>query len=394
MFLQAVSGDGVLIDLRWLRGAVRRRRIGPALLKLPAYGVDSRIGSRRSISATPPRRHGFALVVVIWGLGVIALLVTPFMSTARLRLQAAFNIAAATKADLIAQSAIDLAALSLLAEQNGALLSTHGGSGGGRANFAALQGAGVAQRSQNLHDGRPRSCVFEGAAVTIAIEDEAGKVDLNAAPAKLLKAMLTGLGAAPSQADYVANAIVAFRSNATGDIAQTKPEYADSGRPYGPKRASFQTIFELDQVVGVDAALFRQLQPFVTVHSRHPGVDSQSAPPALFAALTGASNDVVGTLMAAPFPNNLDRSDPRFPAPFKQDGEGAVFLVHVEALLASGQTVVREEIVDMNFAAAVDSMSLANAPPFAIREKRRGPGKFIEHLRQTISPGGVNLPPC
>jgi general secretion pathway protein K len=368
--------------------------MGPALRKFREYSVDSRVGSRRPISfgSAPPRRHGFALVVVIWGLGVIALLVAPFMSTARLRLQAAFNIAAATKADLIAQSAIDLAALSLFAEQNGALSPTHGGSGGGRPNFAALQGA--AQLSRGLHDGRPRSCAFDGAAVIIAVEDEAGKVDLNAAPAKLLKAMLMGLGAVPNQADSVANAIVAFRSNAIGDVAQTNPEYADSGRPYGPKHAPFQTIFELDQVVGVDAALFRQLLPFVTVHSRHPGVDSQNAPPALFAALTGASFDDVRTLIAAPFPNNLDRSDPRFPAPFKQDGEGAVFLVHVETLLATGQTAVREEIVDMNFAAAVDSISQANAPPpFAVREKRRGSGKFIEPLRQAMS-AGVNLPPC
>jgi general secretion pathway protein K len=368
----------------------------PELPKLLEFGANSRIGSRRSNSfgSAPPRRRGFALVVVIWGLGVIALLVTPFMSTARLRLQAAFNISAATKADLIAQSAIDLAALSLLAEQNGALFSTHGRSGGGRANFAALQGAGAAAPSRSPHDGRPRSCAFEGAAVIIAIEDEAGKVDLNAAPAKLLKAMLTGLGAAPSQADYVANAIVAFRSNATGDIAQINPEYADSGRPYGPKHASFQTIFELDQVVGVDAALFRQLLPFVTVHSRHPGVDSQNAPPALFAALTGASFDDVRTLAAAPFPNDLDRSDPRFPAPFKQDGEGAVFLVHVETLLATGQTAIREEIVDMNFAAAADSVSQASASPFAVRERRRGSARFIEQLRQAASAGRVDLPPC
>ena len=70
---------------------------------------------------SPPRptnrRNGFALPLVIWGLGIIALLIVSFMTTARWRAQAAYNIYGAAKADLLADSAVNIALLQLLAEK-------------------------------------------------------------------------------------------------------------------------------------------------------------------------------------------------------------------------------------------------------------------------------------
>ncbi len=71
-------------------------------------------------SRTPgAARKGFALLVVIWGLGAIALLVTSFLTTGRLRLQTAFNLAVAAQAQSIAAAAADLAILSLAGERVG-----------------------------------------------------------------------------------------------------------------------------------------------------------------------------------------------------------------------------------------------------------------------------------
>lgn len=310
------------------------------------------------------RRGGFALLAVIWGVGIISLLVIAFMTSGRLRLQSATNIAGATQASLIAEGVVNIVALSLLAARD----------------------QNVAEQEGPVNDGAPRFCVFEGAAIAVGIEEEGGKVDINAASPEILKAMLLGLGLDMRAADAVANAIVAFRSAPTETPG--RPGFAaDAGdKPIPPKRALFQTVMELDQVSGVDAALFRELTPLVTVHSHSPGVDARSAPPALFAAMTGLPSQEVRALAAAPFPNRLNRKDPRFPANFNQRGDRNAFLVHVEALLATGQTAARSALVDLGAGLA--------GQQFAIREMRRGRSLYVDRLSAMIASNGAGVPDC
>ena len=59
-------------------------------------------------------RRGFALVTVIWGLSIITFLILSFVTTSSLRLKTAFNIAGAAQAGLFADSAVNIAILSLL----------------------------------------------------------------------------------------------------------------------------------------------------------------------------------------------------------------------------------------------------------------------------------------
>lgn len=309
-------------------------------------------------------KTGFALVIVIWGLGVITLLIVAFMTTARLRLQAAFNIAGATQARLVADGAANAAILSLLSERNLA----------------------AAPDQARVHDGAPQFCVMDVAVVAVVIEDEGGKVDLNSATPELLTAMLAGLGAAPSDAAAIAKAIVAFRTTPpTNEISTKDTSYEASGRTFGPKRAPFETVLELDQVIGVEKELFHAVLPFVTIHSRAPGVDPAAASPALFAALAGFSLGEVRALAQTPFPNRLNRKDPRFPSVFKQSGERVAFLVHAEAVLPAGQMSVSETLVDLN---------QSGAAPFAIREVRNGATRYGADLRAMLLGGAPRLPNC
>ena len=195
----------------------------------------------------------------------------------------------------------------------------------------------------------------------------------------LIKAMLMGFGVGMSDADMAANAIVAFRT-APGSVAQA-PNLGPGINPR-TKQALFQTVFELDQVEGLEPSLVRDILPFVTVHSRRPRVDAETSSPALFAALAGYKPADVYALRMEPFPNALDRADPRFPAAFKQNGDSGVFLVHAEARISTGQMSVREAIVDLN----QETGSL-----FAIRELRRGAARYTDQLRSAQYQG---LPDC
>jgi general secretion pathway protein K len=311
------------------------------------------------MSAPPPtsRRNGFALPLVIWGLGIIALLIVSFMTTARWRVQAAYNIYGAAKADLLADSAVNIGLLRLLAENNS---------------------PPTAQQSA-IHDGRPKFCSLSGAAVAIAIEDEGGKVDLNSASSNLLRALFAGFGVEQRKAEALADAVVAYRVD-PGDALRHTPVGLFARKP-----ASFHTALELDQVPGVEAQLFRMLTPFVTVHSHQPGLYAQAAPPALFAALAGFDAADVAALTRAAFSIDINRDDPHFPSEFKRGAASGAFLVHAEAVLPSGQTGVSEAIFDMR----------ANgAAGYALRETRRGTARNLRDLRLLIRQGSTELQEC
>lgn len=299
-------------------------------------------------------RQGFALVTVIWGLAVIALLIVSFMSSARLQLQTAYNLAGATKADLLADAALNGVFMTLMAERENS-------------------GPNLAQ--QQPHDGAPRFCALEGAAVAVAVEDESGKVDLNAAAPNVLQAMLAGLGLDRREAEAIAASIMAFRSAPQDRVA----EQGSEDRPFPPKHALFQSVLELDQVSGVSPEHFSTLLPLVTVHSRSPGLDRRAAPPALFAALAGHPPEEVAALRQRPFPNALDRNDPRFPQGFNQAGVRGAVLAHVEVLLPAGQSGVREAIFDLND---------GRGPAFALKELRKGAARYLDDLRQAMQSAG------
>jgi general secretion pathway protein K len=230
----------------------------------------------------------------------------------------------------------------------------------------------------------PVFCSLGGATVAVAVEDEEGKVDLNTASDQLLKTTMIGFGVEPRDADAIAHAIIGFREQPSNDIeaGSTPPPYPD--RPFGPKRAPFQTALELDQVDGVEPALARRLLPFVTVHSHSPSIDPKLAPPALFAALAGYRADVVLRLAAHPDPRAVDRRDPRFPTEFAQEGaRSGIYLVHVEIAQPSGHASALDTIV---------RIGAAGAEPFSILELRRGESRDRARMRAMM--GRNNLPPC
>ncbi|MCX7899587.1 MAG: general secretion pathway protein GspK [Methylocystis sp.] len=329
--------------------------------------------TRRAAKPRPRRRaDGFALILVIWGLGVISLLVVSFMTTGRLRLQAANNVAAGAQAIAAVDGVANLVIMRLLAE---------------RGSAQALTGAGGVNRP--VYDGAPYFCAFGDAAMAVSVEDESGKIDLNAAAPEMLKAALLGLGEDARRAEALTAAIVAFRTQR--EALEHWSSRGPGEKPFAPKYAPFQTVLELDQVEGVDPQLFKLLTPITTVHSRNTGVNPLAAPPALFAALLGYKRGDVERLILSPFPNALTRNDPNFPTQFKNAGGlGDVVTIRVEAMLPGGQASARETIVDFNV--GLSAGFGAPAAPYLTREIRRSASRYRDALRAALNAGGLR--PC
>ena len=131
----------------------------------------------------------------------------------------------------------------------------------------------VADRNPETHwqpNGRAYAWRFDGHDVQVRIIDETGKVDLNQADVPLLSRLVQVLDEPPDASDALAAAIVDWRD--ADDLGQPvggaeDGDYAAAGRPYGAKDAPFETIAELEQVLGMTPDLYARLEPFLTLYS-------------------------------------------------------------------------------------------------------------------------------
>lgn len=137
-------------------------------------------------------------------------------------------------------------------------------------------------------DGRLHTWRYNDAAIEVRIIDENGKLDLNQADVTVLAELLRGLGSERFAAGKLAAAIADWR-----DVdPMTQPaggaedgDYASAGRPYGAKDAEFESINELQQVLGFTPEIFAAVAPHVTVFSGRARPDEAYASAAVLDAL-------------------------------------------------------------------------------------------------------------
>jgi len=119
-------------------------------------------------------------------------------------------------------------------------------------------------------DGRPYRWEFDEAEVEVRLIDEAAKIDLNAAEAPLLTALFQAVAVEPGAAAGLASAILDWRD--PDPLTQPQggaedPEYASAQRPYGAKDAPFDTVAEVEQVLGMTPELYEKVASHLTVYS-------------------------------------------------------------------------------------------------------------------------------
>lgn len=199
------------------------------------------LSSHRGVS----RRDGFALVAVIWSLGLIALLAMAVMVGARYRARVTTNYTSVAAAEATAESAINLVIA-----------------------IAALPGASGPRVKFPLQCRMPG-----GERVLVTIEEETGKIDLNTTSPSTLNRFFTALTRDQSLGARIAGRIVELRNLRTKDT--------NVGATNAPARPHFATIMQLDQIDGISPRLFRSAQRLVTVRSGRSEPDPEAASPTL-----------------------------------------------------------------------------------------------------------------
>ncbi len=187
-------------------------------------------------------------------------------------------------------------------------------------------------------------------ALRVSITDESGKIDINTAAEALMLSVLQKLGGLNAeQAARLLDAIADWRD--ADDLRRPggaeEPEYRTAGRNYKPANAPFESIEDLQRVLGMTPALYSRLAPFLTVQSRQSGINPLHAAPELLLALPGAGAEQVAAYVALRQQALAGGTPvPPFPAAAAfAAGESSAFRVRAEARTMDDATFVREAVV-------------------------------------------------
>jgi len=212
--------------------------------------------SARSHMRLPRRERGLAFVLVLWVVAMLTILLGSFSLIARTENLQARHMFDTTQARYAAEAGLNLAAYEL------------------RKSDPMLRWIG---------DGRPYAFGFGEAQVEVRITDESGKIDLNGAamgdPTTLIN-LFMARGVPQDKAESLAAAVkdwVDPDDEASLNGAEVS-EYRAAGLSYGPANAQFNTVSELQQVLGMNYELYTKVEPALTIYSGQQTPNAQYAP--------------------------------------------------------------------------------------------------------------------
>ncbi|HEX3994389.1 MAG TPA: hypothetical protein VHX39_24715 [Acetobacteraceae bacterium] len=211
-------------------------------------GIKSILAVTRR-NRTHPR--GFALVIVLWSLGLLALLGTQLTSTSRAQLRLATAARDRAQAEAAADGAIRQAVFILL--------------GGGQ-------------------PGSPRQPLqvrIGTAMVGISAEDQSTKINPNAVPAETLRALLVAVGVDQPRAARLAAEISDWRKRSQNSAlgGMKLDQYLEHGLPYRSGDHPFTSVDEIALVPDMTPAILGRLRPWLSVYQEGETRDPDDASP-------------------------------------------------------------------------------------------------------------------
>ena len=272
-------------------------------------------------------QHGSALVLVLWATTLLTVIAASFAFSMRTDTLLAQNLAASARAQALADAGVQ------------------------RALYEMFKPIADLQRWKG--DGVPHQWEFGGGKLSIMVLDVSGKIDLNSASDDLLKGMLKSVGLTDEESNILLDAIVDWRDG--DDLPRPKgaevAEYKAAGLKYRPSNAPFETVNELQRVLGMTPDLYANLADALTVDSHQAGINAAIAPRKVLLALPGATVALVDAYLIArqeALVKNLP-PPPFAPAAAAVAGDdGSVYSVRAEAALPDGTVFIREAVVKID----------------------------------------------
>lgn len=268
---------------------------------------------------TPPTRtpqHGIALVIVLWVVMLLSIMAGSFAHTMRTETMLVTHAGETARGRALAEAGMAYAAYRLLVQPD-------------------------PERPWPI-DGTPVDWRFGADTVAIAVRDAGGRIDINHAARELFAGLLTSAGGlTDEEAEILMDRIEDYRDPDDQERLNgaERAAYEQAGRARGPKNAPFESVDELQQVLGVDQDLYRRLADALTVSSRQNGINPEAASAKVLLALPGVDPALVEDYLQQREAARIDELPPP-PFPFASEyltGTGGLaYHVQLTARLANG----------------------------------------------------------
>lgn len=209
----------------------------------------------------PGAQRGVALLLVVWLIALLTALIGAFAISARVESLQGRVLAQGSVVQQIARAGLE---------------------------YALQRVADPDPGSRWTPDGRPYAWQYAGSQVQVQLVDESGKVDLNQADAQILSSLLRAVGVEAAQAQQLAGAAVDWRdSDALSQVAggAEDPDYAAAGLPYGAKDGPYESVAEVEQVLGWTPQLYARVRAYLTIYAGRGRPDPRYAQAPVLTAL-------------------------------------------------------------------------------------------------------------
>ena len=324
--------------------------------------MRARATVRNRQTGAPAR--GVAFILVLWVIAMLAILLGSFSLVARTESLQARHLFDTTQARYAAEAGLNLAVFEL---------------------------AKADPIEKWAGDGRPYAFNYGDAQIEVRITDDTGKIDLNSVCTMQASAMTAPNGGGPATGLSLlvnlfvshgvqlekAQSLVAAISDWCDPGDDTQPngaeinEYKAAGLSYGPKNAPFDTVSELQQVLGMNYAIFAQIEPSLTIHSGQGQPNSGLADAATLAAMYPDATpeelqQLVQQRQSMP-PSELAAAGLTLPdgTPLVAGGGGLTYSVKSRAKLPNGASTILDATIRMGGVSAAGR-------PFVILRWRDG----------------------
>lgn len=219
-------------------------------------------------SGIQARQKGLALVLVLWVLSLLIIMAASFTLTINRETSVISGIKNNAVASSAAESGIAIAEMMLLNPD---------------------------QTKRWRTDGSIYQIQFMDTLVRIRMLAETGKIDINMADQNQLQTLLTQAPIDPEQLTALVSAILDWRDpdDLVNIDGAEKQEYEDANLKYHPRNKPFQSIQELQMVLGMNGSILQRIEPLITVYSGSKQVDLSQASKEVLLTIPGLDADLI-----------------------------------------------------------------------------------------------------
>lgn len=317
----------------------------------PRQLIDRKI----EINRVKSKRNGFALVLVLWVLSLLTIMAGSFALTMRRESTIVAGIKDNAGAVAAAEAGIAVAEMMLLNPD---------------------------QNKRWRADGNIYQLDFGSTKIRLRLVSETGKIDINKAGLPLLQALMKQAPAEEEQQAKLIGAIIDWRDQ--DDLLSIegaeKKEYKDAGLKYQPRNKPFQTVEELQMVLGVDERIFNWIAPLITVYSGQAQVDLKSATSNVLKLIPNLDESLIETFVATRLESAKNgQPAPEFPSTQLSGGgtgtgnNTAVSIVS-EAMMADETSALVTATVMGSDSTQPGSIDNPQSNPFRVLRWQRNPG--------------------